>query len=146
MYTGYTMSPELTEAFERAKIIEDSAEAVRRSERGRQGNRKGHEAETRALNAAHSLCLVRSWLRSARKATPDEDGRGIDIVVETTIGPLYLQIKSSLGAARSFRHGRKNCKAIVVIITPDMDDEKVKNKVFCALCRLRRHFMKIRRG
>lgn len=137
MYTERVMSPLLAEAF--AYIKEE-----RNQRWGRASNQKGEVAEWRCRQAASELCDLHTWLQSARRASRQEDARGIDVVVESDIGLLYIQVKSSRFCARKFRQKRPNSKAIVVIITPDMDDAKVRNKVYDALCRLRQHFMKKR--
>lgn len=139
MYREYITPTALVEAFE---IIRTR----RNLEIGRASNIKGALAEKRCLDAAEELCKTHDWLLSARSCTKQEDARGIDIVVESDIGFLYIQVKSSRICAWSFRQKRSRSKAIVVIIPPEMADEKVRDKVFHALCRLRRYFMKIRRG
>lgn len=40
---------------------------------------------------------------SARLATKDEDGRGIDIVIETAFGTMFVQVKSGKDQARIWR-------------------------------------------
>lgn len=44
-----------------------------------------------------------TWALGARRADAQEDGRGIDIVIASDAGPLYVQVKSSTEAARVWR-------------------------------------------
>lgn len=44
-------------------------------------------------------CRFPSFVQSCRLATRAEDQSGIDIVVYTDVGPLYLQIKAGSGKA-----------------------------------------------
>lgn len=52
---------------------------------------------------------------------PTEDARGIDVVVETDVGKLYLQCKSSHAAARCFRAKKRSSAIAVVVMSPDAD-------------------------
>ena len=139
MYTDrYTMPPQLAEAFERARV-------ERNVSTGQAANRKGKLAEDRVLSAAFVVCEKEEWLYVARPATMMEDHDGIDIIVYSSIGKLFLQVKSSHCGARQFRYKRPDAKVIVIIVDPDMGDDKIENKVRDALGRLRKYFMKNRR-
>ncbi len=56
-----------------------------------------------------------SWYRSVRRATKDEDSRGIDAIAQTDIGSIEIQIKSSFSglAEHQKRHG--NDQVIIVV-------------------------------
>lgn len=56
------------------------------------------------------------WVLSARMATPEEGMREIDAVVESDVGPLYLQVKSSRSQARKGkdRRWRKRIGTVVI--------------------------------
>lgn len=138
MYLEHTTTPLLAEAFERIKTETNL-------QRGHAANLKGRLAEERALAAAFIACEKESWLYVARAATRTEDADGIDIVVYSEVGKLFLQVKSSHYGARRFRYKRPSAKVMVVIIEPEMSAEKVMNKVHVALCRLHQYFMKMRR-
>lgn len=118
--------PALLEAFERAQERENLTV-------GRRANEKGRLAEWRCLQAALVACAASHWLHNARLATQREDARGIDIVVATNLGNIYLQVKSSHHGAKKFRRKRPKSKAIVIIVHPDMTDGKLQNKVSGAL-------------
>ena len=42
------------------------------------------------------------WLKEVRKATPEEDSKGIDVVFATDVGDIGLQVKSSENARERF--------------------------------------------
>lgn len=63
--------------------------------RGRAGNDRGRAAEARAVRLMPDAVAGVAWVSSWRVATADEDARGIDLVVESDVGPLHLQVKAS---------------------------------------------------
>lgn len=130
--------PALTEVFERHRIEENLR-------RGRAANKKGKVAEERALTAAELISTEISWLQACRLATKTEDNKGIDLVAITAIGPLYIQVKSSYSQARRYRLKRRKARVGVVIIDPEMSDEKVRRKVREALCVQYKHILELRR-
>lgn len=88
---------------------------------GRLGQRRGRESERAALEAISAN--MPEWMTSVRAATDDEDRRGIDIVASTDVGDVYLQVKSSVGAAKDFRRDprRRNIAVAVVRIGEPYD-------------------------
>lgn len=129
---------ELAAAFEKIRLERNLRQGVL-------SRLKGQLAEERVFRAAIGLCETYDWIFAARPANRKEDGRGIDIVVYSEWGKLYLQVKSSHSGARRYRDKRPTAKTMVVIVDPDMDDVKVRNKTYEALCRLRRYFQKQRK-
>lgn len=73
----------------------------------RDGNRRGAEAEARALRLV--MENVPAWASGARKATPNEDlHKGWDVVIEAKDGCLVgVQVKSSKKKAREFLARRR---------------------------------------
>src|SRR5271156_1710138 len=55
---------------------------------------RGIQAEERGVKACRSEGRP-AWMKTARYATREEDRHGIDIVVETDVGRLFVQVKSS---------------------------------------------------
>lgn len=55
------------------------------------------------MDAVESLARIHEWIQGARFAWAAEDAAGIDIVVHTDVGDLFLQVKSSKKAAKLFR-------------------------------------------
>ena len=91
---------------------------------GRLGSERGRKNEERMYD---SIVRVRGsvplkWITSIRRATRTEDREGVDLIVESDVGPLYLQVKSSAaGQARFERRRRK--KLIACIVVPACDEE-----------------------
>jgi hypothetical protein len=112
---------------------------------GRLANQKGKLAEKRVFLAVEKLSTEYTWIHSARLATLKEDARGIDVVVETPIGPLYIQVKSSPRGVRHYKSKRRKARVIMVIVKPEMDDRKLRDKVSGALHVQRNHILEIRR-
>jgi hypothetical protein len=113
--------------------------------RGKLANQKGKLAEERVFLAIEKLSTEFSWIQSTRLATRKEDARGIDVVVETPIGPLYVQVKSSPRGVRHYKSKRRKARVIVVIVKPEMDERKLRDKVGGALHVQRNHILEIRR-
>jgi hypothetical protein len=91
--------------------------------RGRPGWQRGEAAEAKALMALRHPRRP-WWFLSVRQATEREDLSGIDLVVETADrGRLYLQVKSSKGAASAWKneHRRDPRPIAVIVVRPDDD-------------------------
>lgn len=67
------------------------------------GAASGKRRELRTLEMILSLRASNPAIVSARLATKDEDGRGIDIVIETAFGTMFVQVKSGKDQARIWR-------------------------------------------
>lgn len=132
-----TWPPELGAAFLRAEQLEHKTN-------GHRANEKGRLAEQRCLESVNELRVKSPWIYGARLANLKEDARGIDVVVETDLGKLYLQVKSSHYGAHKFRRKRPKAKAIVIIIPADMTDQKLQNTVAVRLGCLRKYIKKLR--
>lgn len=108
---------------------------------------RGYAGEQRVLIALEgNRTSWPEWLISIRKATEDEDIRGCDIVAETDVGKLYLQIKSSKVGIEKFhkRNRKKMIAAIISYITwteTEMSDHAIK-----ALVSLRKDVIALRRS
>jgi hypothetical protein len=98
---------------------------------------RGVLAEKRVLDACGSPRRP-AWLLGARRASQEEDAGGIDIVVDSDVGPLWLQVKSSVYGKARFLAKAPRPGIGVVVITPYDPDEAVRAKVYSALGRLRK--------
>ncbi len=81
------------------------------------GRELGDLHEHEALGLVRRAMERHGWAQSARRATPEEDAEGKDIVVETDAGDLYVQVKSSPDAISAWRrkHGATlGTRAIVI--------------------------------
>jgi hypothetical protein len=78
-----------------------------------------------------------AWVLGARRASPEEDASGIDVVVESDVGPLWLQVKSSyFGKARFLAKAPRPGIGVVVIMPYD-PEAAVRVKVYSELGRRR---------
>ena len=73
------------------------------------------------------------WLTNVRHADTYEEGLGIDIIFETDVGPVYLQIKGSDFGHTQFcnrqKRGEVSVEIICVVINPAMDHAKIVQKL-----------------
>lgn len=95
---------------------------------GQLANAKGHNNEKKVVDACKNN--LPKWIKDIRHGTPEEDCNGIDVVVETDVGKIFLQIKSSKGGKLDFLNGKHASKNILVIIVKEQDaDATIRNKV-----------------
>lgn len=75
---------------------------------GPQGQLDGKRRERETRDLIIALRPMLPWIHSVRLATQDEDRRGIDIVVTTHQGSLFVQVKSDPRAMRRWygKHGQ----------------------------------------
>lgn len=112
---------------------------------GRTANGRGSYSERLALDAA-TLAVERiDWMLSARAADNAEDRRGIDIVVESDVGALYLQVKSSRKAARDFNAEDRRA-AWIEAVPVARDSATTFRRIVGALTRLRARVLDRRGG
>jgi hypothetical protein len=99
---------------------------------GRAANDRGRDAEGRVLAAL--LEWPPAWVLSARLATWDEDRRGIDIVVVSDVGELFLQVKASNGGEA---HARIREDVRSVVARPTDTADQLRRRVIGHLSGLR---------
>jgi hypothetical protein len=97
---------------------------------------RGVLAEKRVLDVCTAPGRPR-WVLGARRASPEEDARGIDVVVDSDVGPLWLQVKSSYFAKERFLAKAPRPGIGVVVILPYDPEEAVRTKVYSELGHLR---------
>ena len=134
-----TWPSQLEAAFSRARQLENITSGHRSGEKGRL-------AEERCVNIVARLSAKLPHITSVRLATEKEDARGIDVVVETDLGKLYLQVKSSHYGAHKYRRKRPNAKTIVIVIPGEMSDDKLQNVIADRLGCLRKLIKRLRRS
>ncbi len=113
---------------------------------GHSANARGAAAEAVVLAAAQLAVERHEWLTEARAATPAEDRRGIDVVVGSDVGPLFLQIKEGRAAARAFNTERRGTLIEAVAVRGRRNPEDVVGSVVGALGRMRRKVLDKRGG
>lgn len=111
----------------------------RRAERKAIGDAARAKGENRELRAVASLALgeIPPWLLSVRRATQPEDFRGIDIVGESDVGTLMVQVKGCAAAARNFKADPRSRYIEVVIVDERTDDATIRVRVLDAFGRAR---------
>jgi len=85
-----------------------------RSILGTLNKERGAHNEVLVLDSIHRLNPT--WVRSARLATREEDRKGIDIVIDSIYGDLYLQVKSSRMGKERFLDTHTNAIECVVAV------------------------------
>lgn len=77
---------------------------------------RGGTNELRFFQAIQSPSWSKpSWYRSVRRATQDEDSRGIDAIAQTDIGSIEIQIKSSFSGLAEHQKQHGNDQVIIVV-------------------------------
>jgi hypothetical protein len=111
-------------------------QAVREPVRsGKVAQERGLDSERRVLEA----CRLRArphWMTRARLATRIEDQSGIDVVVESDVGRLLLQVKSSEHGKERFRQ-RPLLGIAIVVVRPTDTPEVLLRKVVGELEKVR---------
>jgi hypothetical protein len=110
---------------------------------GELARRRGLENEKRVINAC-KLKTRPPWMQDVRKATPEEDRDGIDVVVESDVGKLYVQVKSSAVAKVAFQDKRRRARVAVVVVRPNDSKSDLLRKVLDGLSGLRGVFLEKR--
>lgn len=118
------------------------------SQLGRDGLAVGCAGEERVLKAfvhANPRHLkLPSWWRGIRRGTPEEDGRGIDHVVHTDIGDIFIQIKSSLHKKTDRFPQRNDRDVAIVYINLKDSDAEIRKRVLRVVARERSSLMRKR--
>ncbi len=112
---------------------------------GKIANQRGRTSEQRVLEACQ-LPGRPGWMKSARAATRAEDHDGIDVVVESDVGKLFVQVKSSLRGKADFEERRRRARVAVVVVGAGDAAEKVLRKVVGELAKVRAGYLKERGG
>lgn len=88
-----------------------------------EAKRLGEESEKRLYDLLQSHAdELPPWVTFVRRATPEEDAKGADIVIGSDVGDIYLQVKiSKLGKNRFKRTLGREVIPVIVIreATPD---------------------------
>ncbi len=111
---------------------------------GKIGNDRGKENEETTLAALQEG--MPHWLFTVRIATAQEDAGGIDIVADSDVGPLYLQVKSSRRGV--LEHRQKSRRKLIGVIRCNAGDSIEKRRVVALsiLGQLRSDLQSLRRS
>lgn len=92
--------------------------------------RRGRMNEARVLEALRSDShVVPDWVLSAHPATQEEDRRGIDVVVRTNRGDLWIQVKSRQDDVQAFRELHPDERIIVVVVNDRLTSGKLRRRL-----------------
>ncbi len=69
------------------------------------------------------------WFKSIRKASPEEDKKGVDAFAIIDVGTVLVQIKSSLAGLKNDRRNYKDAHC-VIIIPETMDAKRLRSHTF----------------
>ncbi|MFA6429840.1 MAG: putative dsRNA-binding protein [Patescibacteria group bacterium] len=123
----------------------DSAEREKREKLGKRRAKFGRENEQRLLDILRQPTLpLPAWITGVRAATPEEDRKGIDVVVDTCdVGHIYLQVKSSVRGKFQFvsRHPVAHDTA-VIIVTKTMEPLEILKEAISLCGRLHQEVLK----
>lgn len=107
---------------------------------GKVGRERGTSSEARVL-AACQLEGRPPWMVSARAATREEDHAGIDVVIESDVGKLFVQVKSSRRGKAAFLERRRRAVVGVVVASVADAPERLLAKVVGALAPIRKKYL-----
>lgn len=111
---------------------------------GRLGNERGVNAEARVV-AAMRTAHKPPWIRSVERAPARLDRRGVDVIVRSDVGDLYLQVKSSRRGREAFLERERRLPIACIVVRIGESDERVAAKVISAAGELRARFLAERR-
>lgn len=118
---------------------------------GKVGLERGHRLEQRIVEAFQNIqgkSEKPDWFQGIRLSNPNQDRKGIDVIVESDVGDLYLQIKScSNGKIKFFKqrgHFRHKKPIAVVVAQYHESDEELRQRVVLAATELRETFLQKR--
>jgi len=101
---------------------------------GSVAQKKGRDGESRVLLALQNAQSTwPNWLKSIRKATNTEDKKGCDLVADTDVGQLYLQIKSSQTGVKKFGQRQRKKMIAVMLSKPNMTQSQIASQGIEAL-------------
>lgn len=88
----------------------------------------GHKKEILVTHLINALACYSCypWLTGARQSDKIEDSEGKDVIVRTTQGEFYLQIKSRLKAAEDFTEGGHSEHYKTMYLVAHHDKEKIR--------------------
>ena len=112
---------------------------------GKIGHDRGRTNERHVLEACR-LPSRPAWMTGARAASRAEDHDGIDVVVESDVGKLFVQVKSSRTGKAAFTERRRRARVAVVVVKSGDTLEDVLRRVVGALAPLRKEYLAERGG
>jgi hypothetical protein len=112
---------------------------------GRLAAERGRAGERHVL-AACALATRPAWMRRVRAATREEDRHGIDVVIESDVGKLFVQVKTSLAGKAKFEARRRHARIVVVVVDAGCSLPTVLQEVVDLTEPVRGEYLRKRRG
>ncbi len=110
--------------------------------------RRGRENEERFLSSFTEEELKREnlpvWFVRLRRSTPEEDRRGVDAIMETDVGGVLFQIKSSEGGVAIFQRKHPKTHIICVVVRPEQSCAELRKEAFILATNKRDELLKLR--
>lgn len=115
---------------------------------GNFGNERGRRTENKFFEAMRAPFAEEmfEWVSAVHRASAKEDRKGIDAVICTDVGKLFIQIKSSETGATEFRNGQ-HCRHRmigVIIIRDHHTPEDIRKRAKSILMELRQNIISVR--
>lgn len=107
---------------------------------GRTGVAVGHAGERRVLKSFHHFGTPR-WWQGIREATNEEDAQGIDHVVFTDVGDIFIQVKTSLSKGTSRSPKRNDRDVPIVYVNLEDSDVEIRKRVIRIISQEHRHIL-----
>ena len=109
-------------------------------------NAIGKEREKAALNALryNQDGFLPEWILAVALGTREEDRAGIDIVIHTDIGKMFLQIKSSRRQVEKFLSKHRKGNIVPFIVDQISDVLVLRGKLVACLENERSRILKLR--
>lgn len=111
---------------------------------GHVANLRGKTNETRVLHVISDS--TPAWVEKVRSANPEEDAKGVDVVVYTDVGKLFLQVKSSKAGIKAYSEKKRRSMIGVVLCHHRISDERLRKSVYRELAKLRETVLKKRQA
>lgn len=104
-------------------------EGVDTKAKGRKGNNKGLKHELKVEQILEKGPWP-SWFLTYRKSTRVEDSKGIDFIIYTDKGEIFLQVKSSVKGAKSFFRAKRsrNFTRITLVVIDKYERKRMKRQ------------------
>lgn len=110
-------------------------------------NAKGRVREEKVLTAlsVENASTLAPWFVSAERACGKDDARGIDIVVYSDVGKLFLQVKGSPKAVQEFLRKHPKGNIVPFLVRDDECTQSLRKRLIEALGAERQRILDLRK-
>lgn len=107
-------------------------------------DQRGKDAENKVMKSFNDSDEIPEWLLGIHKGSHEEDKKGVDLWVETDVGKIKLQVKSSVRGAEEHVERNKKGDIAVVVVKEGDSLEKVFGEMVFSIKPLREKYLKKR--